>query len=446
MASPRPGRRARAAGWAAITLAAGTLVASAQDVPREVSIDIRSGAARKIRIHLDGFDAGGDAAGRAARVEADQVLANDLASSAVFAVSRAWVPGEQPFDVQAVISGRVSVSGSQVRLSGEIRDFPARRPIATREYRGPSAALRRLVHQFADDIVYQFTGEYGVAQTRIAFVAEESGAKELWVMDVDGANARALTQDRSIALSPSWSPEGSLVLFTSFRGGRQAQVYVVSSQGGRPYLVSGRPGNNIAASYSPDGREIVCALSVEGNAEIYRLDARGGQPRRLTTHPGIDTSPAWSPTGREIAFTSDRTGTPQVYLMDSEGGSLRRLTYDVNYTDSPQWAPKGDRIAFVARTGAGFDIYTCRPDGGDVRLVITGGNNENPHWSPDGRHLVFSSDRDGRRGLYVSDLDAAPPRPLDTGGRVALSPAWSPRPEPGGSAYQLQPTDPIPAR
>jgi TolB protein len=414
--------------------------------PREVSIDIRSSTGRKIRLHLEGFDVAGDGQARSARVEADQILGDDLATSGVFAVSRAWVAGEQPFDVQAVIGGRVSVSGSQVRLTGEIRDFPAKRPIAIREYRGPLPELRQIVHQFADDVVYQFTGERGVSQTRIAFVAEEGRAKELWVMDLDGSNARRLTQDGSIALSPAWSPEGSLILFTSFRGGKQAQIYVIPSQGGRPFLVSGRPGNNIAASYSPDGRSIVCVLSVDGNAELYRLDARGGSPRRLTDNPGIDTSPAWSPTGREIAFTSDRTGTPQVYVMDAEGGSIRRLTYDVNYTDSPAWSPKGDRLAWVARTNGGFDIYVSRPDGSDIRLVVSGGSNENPHWSPDGRHLVFSSDRGGRRGLYVTDLDGAPPRRLDTGNLAAFSPAWSPRPSSSSSAFQLDSSIPSPAR
>ncbi len=411
--------------WAVLALAP-VVIAHAQ-TPREVSIDIRSQTGRKIRLHLEGFDTAGDAQSRAARPQAEEVLAADLVASGVFTVSRAWVSGEQPFDVQAIVGGKLTVSGSRAKLTGQILEFPARRPIAVREYQGSLSQLRWMVHQFADDVVYQFTGEYGVAQTRIAFVAQEGGAKELWVMDYDGANPMRLTNDRSIALSPGWSPEGSLLLFTSFRGGKQAQIYVLSAQGGKPYLVSGRPGNNISAAYSPDGREIACALSLGGNAEIYRLDARGGNPRRLTTHPRIDTSPSWSPTGLEIAFTSDRTGAPQVYVMDSEGTNVRRLTHELGYTDSPAWSPKGDRIAFVSRTGNGFDIYTSRPNGSDLRLIVSGGSNENPRWSPDGRHLVFSSDRDGRRGLFVTDLDTTPPRRLDLGNKIALSPAWSPR-------------------
>ncbi len=401
--------------------------------PTEVRIDI-SGAGQRIRLHCESLEPVGDRSARSWSTQADDVLARDLDWSAVFAVTRSWVAGETPGDAQAVVGGRLTVSGSQIRLQGEVRDLPARRPILAREYRGALAEWREVVHRFADDIVLQFTGEPGIARSHLAFVSKTGRNKELYVMDYDGANRRALTNDQSIALSPAFSPDGSLLLFTSYRGEAGPRVFVTRYGGGRPYLVSGRPGLNTSASYSPDGREIVCTLSMDGNPEIYILDARGGAPRRLTNHRAIDTSPAWSPTGREIAFTSDRGGSPQVYVMDSEGGNARRLTYDVDYTDSPAWSPKGDRLAFVVRTSSGFDIYSCRSDGSDTRLVVTGGSNENPRWSPDGRHLVFASNRDGAFGLYVSDLDGRTPRRLDTGGLVASSPAWSPRPRGSSSA------------
>jgi TolB protein len=411
---------------------------AAAQTPTEVRIDIR-GAGQRIRLHCEALVGAGDRSAGSWSLQVSEVLAQDLDWSAVFAVSRSWVPGEAANDVQAVVSGKLTVSGGQMRLAGEVSDMPARRPILSREYRGSVSEWRDLVHRFADDIVQQFTGEPGVARTRIAFMARNGGNKELHVMDYDGANRRALTQDQSIAMSPAFSPEGSLLLFTSYRGGGGPRVFVLRTAGGRPFLISGRPGLNTSASYSPDGREIVCTLSMDGNSEVYLLDAKGGSPRRLTSHRAIDTSPAWSPTGREIAFTSDRSGSPQVHVMDHEGGNLRRLTFEVDYTDSPAWSPKGDRVAFVARTSAGFDIYTCRSDGTDARLAVSGGSNENPRWSPDGRHLVFTSNRDGASSLFVTDFDGRPPRKLNTGGLVASSPAWSPRPE--GSSTSLTDQD-----
>lgn len=407
---------------AGLLVVAGLAVAQTRDV----RIDIRSGQGRRIRIHCEALASSGGREARAFSVQADEVLADDLDRSAVFAVSRGWAAG-QPFDVEAVVGGRWVVSGSQVKLTGEVRDFPARRPILVKEYRGPLKEWRALVHQFADDIVLQFTGEAGVSWTRIAFIGQRGKIKELLIMDQDGARLAPLTQDQSLASSPDWAPDASLLLFTSYRSGAGAKLYVIPAQGGKSYLVSGRRGLNTSGAYAPDGREIVCTLSQDGNSEIYALDARGGSPRRLTNHRAIDTSPTWSPTGQEIAFTSSRSGVPHVYVMDRVGGNVRRLTFDADYTDSPAWSPKGDQIAFVVRTGQGFDIYVCRPDGSGTRPLVTGGSNENPCWSPDGRHLVFASNRGGEFALYVTDLDDRPPRKLDTGSWIAHSPAWSPR-------------------
>lgn len=394
----------------------------------DVRIDIKSGQPHRIRVHCEALASPGRRVPEVSGVDADEVLAGDLDRSAVFTVSRSWVAGEQPFDVQAFIGGKWSVSGGQVRLTGQVLDVPARRPILMRDYLGPVQNWRALVHRFADDVVMQFTGEPGVSETRIAYIVREGRNKELCVMDADGASSTALTRDKSIAQSPSWSPEGSLLLFTTYKNGKGPQVCVIPARGGRSFLVSGRKGNNTSASYSPDGRDIACTLSMDGNPEIYLLDARGGSPRRLTTNHAIDTSPSWSPTGREMAFTSDRSGSPQVYVMDRDGGNVRRLTFDVSYTDSPAWSPRGDRIAFVSRTSAGFDIYECRADGSGARLVVSGGSNENPRWSPDGRHLVFASNRAGPYGLFVTDLDDRAARRIDTGGQEVMSPAWSPRP------------------
>jgi TolB protein len=418
-------KRAPALGLAC---AAALAIAANAFAQGDVRIDVSSGASSRMPVRCLVLAPAGDRGASATSVPAAEVLATDLQNSAVFTVARAWDASAQASgEPAAEIGGTWTVSGTQVRFAGEVHEWPGRKPILAKEYRGPLAQWRALVHQFSDDVVMQFTGEPGVASTRIAFVVEEGRTKELWVMDADGANAQAVTRDGSIAQSPRWSPDGSLLLFTSYRGGTGPQLWVASPEQRRPFLVSGRQGLNISGVYSPDGAGIVCTLSKDGNAELYRLDARGGSPQRLTNNRGIDTSPCWSPTGRDIAFTSDRSGSPQVHLMDADGGNVRRLTYDVSYTDSPAWSPKGDRIAFVARTDSGFDLWVCHTDGSGAMPVVNGGANENPQWSPDGRHLVFSSDRDGRRALWVTDLDGMPPRKLDTAGRKTLSPAWSPR-------------------
>jgi TolB protein len=88
----------------------------------------------------------------------------------------------------------------------------------------------------------------------------------------------------------------------------------------------------------------------------------------------------------------------------------------------------------VVRSGGGFDIYVVDVDGRDPRLIVTGGSNQSPRWSPDGRHLVFSSNREGGRGIFVTDAEGLNIRKLPVPGPEAKTPSWSPRPGPAATA------------
>lgn len=398
----------------------------------DVRLEYKTGRSQRIRLLQEALGADGDRNARAYAVQADGVLYNDLDLSAYFHVTRGWVKEEIPFDVQAVIEGKVSLKGSQVTVTGEVKDFPARRLIGRSAHTGTLPELRRLVHRVADDLVYQLTGERGVSETRIAFVSGARGKRELHVMDLDGFGLQKLTQG-GIAVSPAWTPDGRRLAF-SWLHERGWALYQVPAAGGASTHLWTRGGLNISPSYSPDGSTVAFTSSFEGNSEIYTMPAAGGTPRRLTKNRSIDTSPSWSATGQQLTFVSDRTGKAQVYVMDADGANARRLTYGFDYTDLPDWSPRGDQIAFVVRTGGGFDIYTVDVEGRDPRVVVSGSSNENPRWSPDGRHLVFSSNRDGGWGLYITDADGVSVRRLPTPGAEAKSPAWSPRLGPPATA------------
>ncbi|HEU4403444.1 MAG TPA: Tol-Pal system beta propeller repeat protein TolB [Candidatus Polarisedimenticolia bacterium] len=328
---------------------------------------------------------------------------------------------------ESLLLGKVSLEPPIVVFEGKLYDTTSQKMTLGKRYRGEEDLTRLLAHRLSDEIVSQ-SNQQGIAQSRIAYVSQIGKAKEIFIMDYDGARAKRITANGTINLSPAWSPDGREIAFVSYRGGGPELMLMNSAGELRRAFPQGEELNS-APAWSPDGRLLAFSSSRDGNAEIYTLRVADGTLTRLTRNDAIDTSPSWAPSGREIAFTSDRTGTPQIYLMDAEGANVRRLTFDVSYCDAASWSPLGDRIAFTARQPGGFDIYVKNLGTGELRQLTRDTNiNEWPRWSPDGRHLVFASNRSGNFDVYTMDADGiadgARVHRLTHGGN-SYSPSWS---------------------
>lgn len=351
----------------------------------------------------------------------EQVIRQDLDYSDLFRITgKAGQKAAGPPQVR--IEGRVEAEGGAVVFRAFLKDAATGETIFGKRYRFNPDLYRRIAHHFVDEVVYNLTGETGIAQTRILYIRNEDDAKELYLIDYDGFGTQRLTADRSLATNPAWSHDGSKFVFTSYRGGN-ADLYVwdIAARSFRSWVSF--PGTNIAPAWSRNGKEIAACLSLDGNAEIYVLDLTGKILRRLTHNWAIETSPSWSGNGREIAFVSDRTGAPHIYAMDAQGGNLRKLTFEGNFNGSPAWSPRGDRIAYVSRIEGSFQLFVMNADGSaHTQLTFGYGNHENPSWAPDGRHLVFSRDQGIKKDLYVLTVDTKRTRMLAEG----ESPAWSP--------------------
>ena len=324
----------------------------------------------------------------------------------------------------AMVQIRVPVQDDRIDLEARLYDNETGSAVFARRYGGRLGTIRRVGHLVADDIVKHYTGKIGVGLTRIAFVSEFRGNKEIYLMDYDGRRIRRLTSSGTINLSPVWSPDGTELAFMSWRG-RQPGVYVMSAEGelGRLRTVGGELSS--APDWSHDGRQLAYTSDIDGNTEIYVLDRNSGRNRRLTHSRAIDTAPAFSPNGREIAFTSDRSGSPQIYVMGADGLNVRRLSWESSYNDSPAWAPRGDRLAYASRIDGRFHIVVLDLATGRVTPLTRGRhNNENPRWAPDGRHLVFSSNRAGAYHIYTMRADGSDVRRL-TRGEDGYTPDWS---------------------
>ena len=288
------------------------------------------------------------------------------------------------------------------------------------------------------------------AQAQITFVSKREGNPEIYVMDADGDNQRRLTNNRDSDYAPSWSSDGKRIAFMSNRDGHvnvihgwpTSEIYVMDADGGNLQNLTNNPNDDTSPSWSPDGKRIAFS-SWDGKVinfvldfEIYVMDADGGNLQNLTNNPNDDRSPSWSPDGERIVFSSKRAGhfkskfgiTSEIYMMDADGGNQQRLTENQKNDWNPSWSPDGERIAFASdRKGdfENFEIYVMDADGGNQqKLTNNRGDDTSPSWSPDGERIAFSSKRDGNTDIYVMDADGGNPQNLTNNRHVDVSPAW----------------------
>ena len=331
---------------------------------------------------------------------------------------------------EAIVTGAFSVSNNRVNVELRLFDAVQGRFIMGKKYSGTLKEHRLICHRFASEIFKELTGASGMFETGIVFVMRTGGNKELYYCDYDGSNQRRLTTYNSLTLSPSFSPDASMLAFTSYRAGNP-DLYLMHLAQGRTEKISSKKGINISPDWSPDGKKIALTLSLkDGNSEIYTLDINSRKLERITKHWATDVSPKWSPDGKHMAFVSSRSGNPQIYILTIANRTVRRITFGKGkYNTSPAWSPRGDRIIYAGMTGGKFNINSISPSGSNYRQLTAGqGNNEDPSWSPDGWYITFSSNRTGRSEIYIMRADGTGQKRITFGNDEKYDPTWSPIP------------------
>jgi TolB protein len=301
--------------------------------------------------------------------------------------------------------------------------FKGRRVIG-KKYTGSKSNQRSIILRFCGDVINYLTGDRGVFGSKIAFVSNGTGNKEIYTCAFDGYNPGRLTSNNAITLFPAWSSDGKWMAFTSYKAGNP-DLYIRNLDQGQETKIA-RPGINITPAWKPRKSELAATLSFSGDQEIYLLTGSGKIIKRLTKSRGIDVTPSWSPDGKKIAFVSNRSGSAQVYIKDLDSGKVRRLTYEGRKNTQPAWSPRGDKIAYTSEGNGGHDIFVIGTDGQDpVQLTYESRDNEAASWSPDGSLIAFSSNRDGAFRIYVMTAYGTDQRRLLVLAGQQTNPKWS---------------------
>jgi Tol biopolymer transport system component len=230
-------------------------------------------------------------------------------------------------------------------------------------------------------------------------------------------------------ISPSLSPDGRHMAFFSGRGIFGIDLYIADAQSGEivERLTSPNTDNHFdalafldaAGSWSPDGQRLVFVTQVEGDHELSVYDMR--EDRIVQTFRPHEaeaiTTPSWGPDGR-IAFVGFTGGISDLFVLDPQTGDVQQLTNDRYSELQPSWSPDGRTLAFTTDRdpATDFDRLTHAPmrialmdvSTREVRLVPRleeRAKHINPHWAPDGQSIFFISDRGGVSDIYRWFLD-----------------------------------------
>jgi TolB protein len=249
-------------------------------------------------------------------------------------------------------------------------------------------------------------------------------------MDYDGANQHPVTTLGSISLSPHISPDGSRLAFSSFNGSAW-EIRMFSFDLNRLVTFPRYGGTNLTPAWAPDGTRLAFSSSRSGKPEIYTVDQSGGNLHRVTNSGTTNVSPTWNrKTGTQIAWVSRRGDLPKIFMMNSDGTNEQQLT-DQGYAVSPTWSPNGQFLVFswMRHYGPGApgaqDIYIMDVANKQwVQLTHDGGRNDFPSWAPDGRHIVFQSNRSGSLQIWSMLADGSNQKQLTNSGSNS-EPDWS---------------------
>jgi TolB protein len=399
-----------------LTMLGGVAIAAGVTSPAraQLTIDMTRPTFEPVPIAIVDFK--GDAVG----TQMAGVIRNDLQNSGLFRVipSSAYIqqnvdastpprfPDWRSIGAAGLVVGQVTSTGGNIKVDFRLWDVVSSQQATGLSFNSQPSNWRRLAHIIADAIYKRVTGEEGYFDTRIAYVSESgpgnARVKRIAIMDQDGANNRYITDGRTIALTPRFSPTLQEIVYMAYgENNTPPRVYLQNVDSGRRELFGNFPGMSFAPRFSPDGTKVVMSISENGRTNIYEMDVRGRQLRRLTNSPAIDTSPCYSNDGTQIVFNSDRGGAQQLYVMSAGGGGERRISFGEGRYATPVWSPRSDSLV------------------------------EGPTWAPNGRVLAYfrqqpnSGGRVGSVTLHQVDITGRFERQIPTP-TDASDPAWSP--------------------
>ena len=279
---------------------------------------------------------------------------------------------------------------------------------------------------------------------QMVFASTRSGIPQLYLVKADGTDLIQLTIMEKGACQPSWSPDGSQLVFISPCLGRadffetiynESSLYIINADGKGLKQLTPAPGSDFEPAWSPDGKRIAFTSVRDGFRQIYSFDLASSEITLLTnTRDSIESSQAaWSPDGKKIAYMAKRVGAYQIWAMNANGQEAVQLAHSGQeaWDYLPAWAPDGKTIFFNQRRPGAFRPWLMQVDPEDLTQEARRMNFITPiedvSFSPDGLWLVYEGmDGEGNRDIYFMTVTGSGRTRLTNDPKIDFDPAWRP--------------------
>ncbi|WP_025745985.1 protein kinase domain-containing protein [Kallotenue papyrolyticum] len=231
---------------------------------------------------------------------------------------------------------------------------------------------------------------------------------------------------------PALSPDGRRLLVDRIDpASGQRHLFLIDRASGQTQRLTDDAGEHFHPAWRADGKMIVYALRRNDRTDIWTLDLESDQTRQITNGPGDSQYPSFSRDGTRILFESNRDGAWAIYTIDAGGGHLQRVTPPDERAKQrmPRWSPDGREIVFVSdrdRDDGGFDLYVQSEADVQRLVALPQGSTGGPAWSPDGRLIAFHSDQQGTFDIYIIERAGGQPRAVRATPANERWPIWGP--------------------
>jgi TolB protein len=277
------------------------------------------------------------------------------------------------------------------RLTGERGYFDTR--IVFVDESGPKdQRVKRLAIMDQDGANHRFlsdgrsivlTPRFSPTRQEITYMSYEGGQPQVYLLQIETGQRELVGNFPGMTFAPRFSPDGQRIIMSLLRQDGNSNIYTMDLRNRTTTRLTDSNAIDTSPSYSPDGRQVVFTSDRGGRAQIYRMNADGTDTQRISFGDGSYSTPVWSPRGDLIAFTKQSGGQFQIGVMRTDGSGERILSSGF-LQEGPTWAPNGRVIMFFREPSgaAGPNLHSIDLTGRNEQSIPTPNFASDPAWSP----------------------------------------------------------------